>query len=55
MIDFTERELGPRGDRKIRSIEANAADRILGCVRDAFSLPDGNIEVKESNRMKPGG
>src|SRR5258708_6241470 len=52
IIDLTEGELGTRGTKSIRSVEAKAAAKILGCVRESLSLPDGDIEVNRRNILK---
>lgn len=52
MIDLTQGELGTRGNNQIRAKEANAAAKILGCIRENLMIPDGNIEVNETNRLK---
>lgn len=52
IIDLTRGELGTRGNDAIRSKEAAAAARILGCVRENLQLPDGHIEVNERNIKK---
>jgi N-acetylglucosamine malate deacetylase 1 len=51
IIDLTEGELGTRGTKAIRALEAREAARILGCVRENARMPDGNIELNPRNRM----
>ena len=52
IVDLTGGELGTRGTNKIRAKEAQAAAKILGCVRENLHLPDGNIEVNQKNIKK---
>ena len=52
IIDLTEGELGTRGNNRLRAKEAEAAAKILGCVRENLHIPDGNIEISEANRLK---
>jgi bacillithiol biosynthesis deacetylase BshB1 len=51
--DLTEGELGTRGTPEVRSAEAAEATRLMGVsVRECLGLPDGNIEINQSNRLK---
>ena len=53
IIDLTEGELSTRGTPNIRSKEAKHAAQILGVhIRENLKLPDGNIEVSQSNILK---
>jgi len=53
IMDLTEGELGTRGNSKIRAAEARDAARILGVqVRENLRLPDGNIEINQTNLLK---
>ncbi len=53
IVDVTEGELGTRGTRAIRKAEATAASKILGIsFRHSLKLPDGNIEVNQTNIKK---
>jgi bacillithiol biosynthesis deacetylase BshB1 len=52
IIDLTDGELGTRGTKEIRAREAKAAARIIGCVRESCSIPDGNIELNDRNLKK---
>ncbi|MGA2622661.1 MAG: bacillithiol biosynthesis deacetylase BshB1 [Bacteroidota bacterium] len=52
ILDLTEGELGTRGSKAIRLKEANAAAKILGCVRENLHLPDGGIETSRKNILK---
>jgi bacillithiol biosynthesis deacetylase BshB1 len=53
MLDLTEGERGTRGNREIRSKEAQAAAKVLGVkVRENLHLPDGRFEVNEENKLK---
>jgi bacillithiol biosynthesis deacetylase BshB1 len=53
IVDLTEGELGTRGTREIRALEAQKAAAILGVtVRDNLGIPDGNIENTVENRVK---
>src|SRR5947209_2878346 len=52
IIDLTEGELGTRGTSAIRSKEAAAAAKILGCVRENLRLPDGGINHTKENIIK---
>lgn len=50
IADLTEGELGTRGDREIRTREAEKAANILGVVtRRNLAIPDGNIEQSQEN------
>jgi bacillithiol biosynthesis deacetylase BshB1 len=53
LCDLTQGELGTRGNRKIRREEAQKAAKILGVsTRRNLRIPDGNIQVNESNLLK---
>jgi len=53
IVDMTRGELGTRGTPAIRSKEANQAAQILGLtVRENLGLPDGNVLVTASARLK---
>lgn len=53
IAELTEGELGTRGSREIRSEEAKKAAEILGVAeRRNLKMPDGNIEVSDSNMKK---
>src|SRR5260221_427584 len=52
ILDLTKGELGTRGTEIIRSREALAAAKILGCLRENLHLPDGNIQVTERNKLR---
>jgi bacillithiol biosynthesis deacetylase BshB1 len=53
IIDLTEGGLGTRGNKKIRSLEAKEAAKILGVkVRENLRIPDGDVEVNKKNRLK---
>ncbi|HLP16784.1 MAG TPA: bacillithiol biosynthesis deacetylase BshB1 [Bacteroidota bacterium] len=53
ILDLTEGELGTRGTREIRKKEAATAAGILGVSsRTSLGLPDGNIEINQSNITK---
>lgn len=53
IIDLTAGELGTRGTKEIRAMEARAAARILGLhVRENLNIPDGNIEQNPENLLK---
>ncbi|TDI76834.1 MAG: bacillithiol biosynthesis deacetylase BshB1 [Bacteroidetes bacterium] len=51
VVDLTAGELGTRGSKKVRRMEAAAAAKIMGIsVRENLELPDGNIERTVPNR-----
>ena len=52
ILDLTKGELGTRGTVGIRSKEAAAAAKILGCLRENLHLPDGGIQLSEANKLK---
>jgi bacillithiol biosynthesis deacetylase BshB1 len=53
ILDLTQGEAGTRGSAAERSMEANAAGRILGVRwRQALDLPDGSVENSHENRIK---
>jgi len=53
IIDLTEGELGSRGSREIRKIEASNSSEILGTlVRKNLNLGDGFFEITEENLLK---
>lgn len=53
ILDLTEGELGTRGSREIRKIEAAKSSKILGLqIRENLKIPDGNIEVNKTNITK---
>ncbi len=53
ILDMTRGELGTRGTPEMREAEANEAARILGVrVRENLALPDGNIEVNQTNILR---
>ncbi len=53
LADITQGELGTRGNKEIRAKEALEAAKILGVVtRRNLKIPDGNIEVSETNLKK---
>jgi bacillithiol biosynthesis deacetylase BshB1 len=46
ILDLTEGELGTRGSRETRRLEARRSPKILGLhVREQLGLPDGNITI----------
>ena len=53
ILDMTEGELGTRGTKQIRAREATEAAKILGVsIRENLKIPDGNIELTKTNRLK---
>jgi bacillithiol biosynthesis deacetylase BshB1 len=53
IVDVTEGELGTRGSREIRAVEAGNAARVLGVhYRTNLSIPDGNIEKSPENVLR---
>jgi len=53
ILDLTRGELGTRGTPETRDAEAAEAARILGVrVRENLDLPDGNIEVNQTNKLR---
>ncbi len=51
--DFTEGELGTRGTPQIRAKEARHSAKIMSlAVRENLGIPDGNIEINQTNRLK---
>lgn len=53
ILDLTDGELGTRGSRSIRKKEAARSAEILGLsMREGLRLPDGNIEVHQTNIKK---
>lgn len=48
IVDLTEGELGTRGTSAIRAKEADAAAKILGCVRVNLHLKDGGVRVNQN-------
>ncbi|MBI4535589.1 MAG: bacillithiol biosynthesis deacetylase BshB1 [Ignavibacteriae bacterium] len=53
LVDLTAGELGTRGSPEIRAEEAAEAAKLLGVsVRENLGLPDGNIEVNPTNRLR---
>lgn len=53
IVDLTEGELGTRGTREIRAVEAANASEILGVHhRECMGIPDGNIENSPENRLR---
>ena len=53
IIDLTEGELGTRGNKETRKLEASEASKILGItVRENLEFPDGNIFVNEEYTIK---
>ncbi len=50
LVDITDGEMGTRGSRELRSIEAAEAGKILGVAcRDGLHIPDAGIEVTRDN------
>ena len=53
IVDLTRGELGTRGDVETRAREAQAAARLLGVtLRESLALPDGGLDVDESEQME---
>jgi bacillithiol biosynthesis deacetylase BshB1 len=53
LADVTQGELGTRGNKDVRSMEAAAAAKILGVVtRRNLKVPDGGIELNQTNLRK---
>ena len=53
IVDMTRGELGTRGTPAIRQKEAARAAQILGVkIRENIGLPDGNVLVDPSSRLK---
>ncbi len=53
IADFTQGELGTRGNKDIRSKEAAEAAKILGVTaRRNLKIPDGDIELSKANIKK---
>ena len=53
IIDLTQGELGTRGNKETRKLEASEASKILGItVRENLEFPDGNIFVNEEYTIK---
>ena len=53
IIDLTEGELGSRGSRELRKIEAANSGKVLGLsVRNNLNLGDGFFEITEENLLK---
>jgi len=53
LADVTQGEMGTRGTKEIRAKEAKSAAKILGATsRHNFEIPDGNIEVNQTNLRK---
>lgn len=52
ILDLTRGERGTRGTEAGRSKEAAAAAKILGCIRENLRLPDGNIQLTETNKLR---
>jgi N-acetylglucosamine malate deacetylase 1 len=52
VVDLTAGELGSRGSRELRAVEAAAAAEIMGVLhRENLGMPDGNIERSIKNRI----
>jgi len=47
LVDMTAGELGTRGDRETRAVEAVEAARILGVRRTCLELPDGRLSATD--------
>ncbi|MGA2297964.1 MAG: bacillithiol biosynthesis deacetylase BshB1 [FCB group bacterium] len=53
MVDFTQGELGTRGNENIRRTEAAKAAEILGVkFRENLFMPDGYVKVTDDNILK---
>jgi len=53
IVDLTQGELGTRGDKKIREMEAKEAGKLMGVrLRENLKLPDGKIEVTMENKIE---
>jgi bacillithiol biosynthesis deacetylase BshB1 len=53
VLDFTQGEMGTRGDSKTRADEADKAAAIMGLtVRENLGLPDGNVQFSRENVLK---
>jgi bacillithiol biosynthesis deacetylase BshB1 len=53
IIDLTKGELGTRGDAKSRLREAAVTAKLMGLkVRKNLGMPDGNIEISQTNVRK---
>lgn len=53
IADLTQGELGTRGTKELRAIEAADAAKILGATaRTNLMIPDGNIEINQTNLLK---
>jgi len=53
VVDMTKGELGTRGTVARRKIEARKAAKVLGLnMRENLGLPDGNVQVTPSARLK---
>jgi bacillithiol biosynthesis deacetylase BshB1 len=53
IVDVTEGELGTRGSREIRAVEAQNAATTMGIhYRDNLRIPDGNIEKTSGNVLR---
>jgi bacillithiol biosynthesis deacetylase BshB1 len=50
IVDFTRGELGSRGSKEIRSIEAMNSSKILGIKqRECLGFPDGNLTLNDES------
>lgn len=53
IVDITEGELGTRGSREIRAVEARNAAEVMGIqYRTNLRIPDGNIEKTPENVLR---